>query len=331
MTDNLNQKQNQSVGPGSLAGKLADDRQIGFFEAFSGESCVKVLVLAALFVGLNFWQLGIMKGLWDRDANWSHGYLIPLFSLYLLYSEWGNIASAKRGSTSLSAAIGLPLMLLGIFAVPFAKVLIGTDWICQLCMIPTLLGMVLYVGGPKILRYAWVPIVYLALAMPFPESLYQSIAYPLQEFAALCTEMVMRLFGADMRSVGGTEMVVTSLSGKQYPLAVVEACSGVRSLMAFVALSTAMAFIERRPLWQRIVLIGSSLPITVFCNVLRVVATSTMFLIDKEELGKGVMHEFMGMALLVPALLMLLGLAWLLKRMFVEEDEDEEMVPEGGE
>ena len=171
------------------------------------------------------------------------------------------------------------------------------------------------------MKITWVPIVYLVLAIPIPDILYQNIAYPLQELAAQSTTLILQLCNVSI-DVNASSLNITSISGKVHPLQVVEACSGVRSLMAFVALSAAMAYIDDRPVWQRVVLILSSFPITMLCNILRVTATSTMFVIDKPELGKDFMHTFMGMALLVPALLMLLGLSWMMNHLFVEEDDD---------
>ena len=91
------------------------------------------------------------------------------------------------------------------------------------------------------------------------------------------------------------------------------------------ALSVATAYLDDRPNWQRIVLVAMGVPIAVICNVLRVVTTSTMYYLDRPELGHGFMHTFTGMLMLAPALLMLWGLSWLLRNLFVEaEDEPDE-------
>ena len=286
-------------------------------QAFSRSTCIKAAVIAFLFCGLNFWQFKRLVAGWRVDPNWSHGFLIPLFSVYLIYTRWDQLIAARRRIF----LWGLPICVLSLFTLVFSYFPLGVSWFCQLSMIPLLLGIVLYLAGPAVLRITWVPIVYLVLAIPIPDILYQNIAYPLQEFAAQSTTVILKLCGVQI-DVSASSLSITSLSGRVHPLQVVEACSGVRSLMAFVALSVAMAYIDDRPVWQRLVLIASSLPITVLCNVLRVTTTSTMFVIDQPELGKDFMHTFMGMALLVPALLMLLGLSWLMNHLFVENDDD---------
>ncbi|MDP6546375.1 MAG: exosortase/archaeosortase family protein [Phycisphaerae bacterium] len=288
-------------------------------QAFTPLAFIKIAIIAILFCGLNFWQFKKLYAGWLIDPNWSHGFLIPLFSIYLIYTRWDQLTAARRRV----CLWGLPIFLLSLFVLVYSFFPLGVYWFCQLSMIPLLLGIVLYLCGPQVLKITWVPIVFLLLAMPIPDILYQNIAYPLQELAAHGTTILLKLFNVEIE-VSASSLSITSISGRVHPLQVVEACSGVRSLMAFVALSTAMAYIDDRPVWQRLVLIFSSLPITVLCNILRVTATSTMFVIDRPEMGKDFMHTFMGMMLLIPALLMLLGLSWLMNHLFVDVDSDED-------
>ena len=287
-------------------------------QIFSHAAIVKVTVIACLFCGMNGWQFARLIAKWRVDSNWSHGFLIPLFSLYLIYVRWDQLKAAKRRVCIWGLAILLASLMVMIFSY-----FLGVNWFCQLSMIPLLLGIVLYLCGPAVLKLTWVPIVYLSLAMAIPDILYRDIAYPLQVIAAESTTVILKLCGVII-NIKGSSLTITSISGLEHPLQVVEACSGVRSLMAFVALSAAMAYIDDRPVWQRLVLIFSSFPITVLCNILRVTATASMFVIDKPELGQDFMHTFMGMALLVPALLMLLGISWLMNNLFVDDSDDDD-------
>lgn len=118
-------------------------------------------------------------------------------------------------------------------------------------------------------------------------------------------------------------------------LDVAEACSGMRLLMAFLALGVAMAYLDDKPIWQRMVLVAAAIPIAILCNVIRVAITCWMYYIDRKELGEEFMHYFTGVLMLVPAFLMLWGLArllralprffsWLVDKLFVEvSDEDD--------
>jgi exosortase len=281
-----------------------------------GSSWIKVLVLAGAFLWLTAWQYPTLVQMWLHDSNWSHGFIIPLFSLFLLYQRWSEVSSVRRRSCWL----GLPVMILGILAMLLSVFPVKNTWLSQLSMTVILFGLVLSLAGPQMTRLTWVPIFYLVLAMPIPDTLYTRIAYPLQELAASASAGLLRMLGAQI-SVVASRMEVTGQSGTVHGLTVAEACSGVRSLMAFVALGVAMAYITDRPIWQRIVLMLFILPVAIFCNILRVAGTCWMYVIDKPELGQRFMHKFMGMAMLVPAGLLFLLLSWVLKSLFVEVDE----------
>ncbi|MCY2924260.1 MAG: exosortase/archaeosortase family protein [Planctomycetota bacterium] len=278
---------------------------------------VKIAVLGVLLLALNYWQIQTLVDNWMADPNWSHGFIIPLFSLYLLFSRRDELFAAPTRI----CLWGLPILIVSLVAMALAFYPIQTNWISQLSITGMIFALVLYLAGPQVARLTWLPIFYLALAMPIPGALYTSIATPLQEFAAASSALLLKLFNVTLE-VTASHLDITSRTGVQHPLTVAEACSGVRSLMAFVALGVAMAYIEPRPWWQRTILVVSVLPITIACNILRVTATATMFVIDRPELGQEFMHTFMGMILLVPALGMLLLLSWVLKRLFVEEDDD---------
>jgi exosortase len=280
----------------------------------TSESWLKIGLLGSVFLLVNQWQFGTLVRQWLGDPNWTHGFIIPLFSLFLIYNWRDELQAAPRRV----CLWGLPVIVLGLLVQLFGLRLIQNNWISQLSMPILLFGMVLYLAGPRVAWLLFVPIFFLVLAMPIPESLYNQIAYPLQNFAARMSSGILRLFGTELTSQA-SHMEIVSLSGQTHPLTVAEACSGVRSLMAFVALGVALAYLERRPFWERAIIVLAAIPITILCNVLRVTITSLMFVIDKPELGKEFMHTFTGMVLLIPALFLLFGLGKLLSLVYVEE------------
>jgi exosortase len=173
------------------------------------------------------------------------------------------------------------------------------------------------------MRWAWLPVVYLILGMPLPDYVYEKIALPLQNLAAAASGKLLTLFGADVK-VDALRLDIVGMSGTHYPpVMVADACSGIRSMMAFIALAVAWAYITDRPWWQRLVLVLAGIPVMVACNILRVSLTCTMYVIDKPQFGQDLMHEFMGMALLIPALLLLMLLSKFLSSLFVEVEEED--------
>lgn len=288
-----------------------------FRQSFPAVTCAKILVLAGLFVWLNFWQFRILVRTWIDDPNWSHGLLIPLFSIYFLYSRRGELFAAGRRA----CLWGLPLMVAGILQVLIGVYPIQNHWFSHLGMITILSGLVLYLSGRRVSRLTWLPICFLVFALPIPGSLYSRIALPLQNLAAAASQAILKLCGVPI-VVKHSNLILLSASGMERELTVAEACSGMRMLMAFLALGVAMAYLDDRPIWQRVVLVIMGIPIAVLCNVFRVIITSAMYYWDRPELGKDFMHSFTGLLMLVPALLMLWGLGWLLRGLFVEDDEE---------
>ncbi len=304
----------------SLADMIGSDPQeISGSAGIPRSSWIKVVVLGLLVCAFYWSDMTKLVRGWLSDSNWSHGFIIPLFSLYLLYNWRGKFFAAHRRV----CLWGLMIVVLALLIKVYGAVVFPNNWIQQLTIPVMIFGAVLYLCGPRMAAITFVPIFFLALAMPLPDNLYQRISLPLQNFAAKMSAMILTGCGVTVK-VTSSHLEIVSTSGKMQQLTVAEACSGVRSLMAFVALGVAMAFVEERPFWQRMVIVFAGIPIAIFVNVLRVTATASMFYYDRPELGKDFMHHAMGMVLLIPALLMLFLLGVLLNRMYVDEDEDEE-------
>lgn len=318
MRDSHQANRSAETGPASLTDAVRVSRGPSFGQAFSTVTLARVAILAALFVAVNYWQLPDLVARWIGDTNWSHGFLIPLFSVYLLYVRWDELLAARRRV----CLAGLPIMVLGILIELVGFYPLGVTWISNLSIAIILFGLVLYLGGPEVLRITWVPILYLMLAMPLPARLYTSIALPLQNLAASWSTGILQLFGVQIQA-SASSLEIVSLSGVTHGVVVAEVCSGVRSLMAYVALGVAWAYLEQRPMWQRGVLVLSTVLIAVLCNVLRVTITCEMYVIDRPEWGQDFMHEFMGLLMLAPALVMFWLLSVLMQRLFIEVDDEE--------
>lgn len=303
---------------GRLAEMVAEATAPSFRQSFPAATCAKVAVLAGLLVWLNFWQFrDYLIPKWIDDTNWSHGFLIPLFSLYLLYGSRADLLAARRRV----CLGGLGVLILGILMVLVGVYPLQNPYTSHLGLIVMLLGLVLYLGGPRVIRVTWLPIAFLIFAMPLPDTQYSKIALPLQNLAAAASELVLKVFGVKITS-SHSALFMTSVSGITRNVQVAEACSGMRLLVAFLALGVAMAWLDEKPIWQRVVLVVMGAPIAILCNVLRVVITCAMHVHDRPELGESFMHEFTGMLMLIPALLMLGGLSWLLRRLVVEEEDE---------
>ena len=104
------------------------------------------------------------------------------------------------------------------------------------------------------------------------------------------------------------------------PLNVADACSGMRLLLAFVALGVAMAYLHYRPIWQRLVLLASTIPIAIFCNIVRVTTTGFIYVMIDKKYAVGIYHDMLGLAMLPLAFGLYGLLAWFMSSLFVDEN-----------
>jgi len=291
---------------------------------------IQLGVLVLLMVLLNMWQFSSMYRLW-QDPNWQHGYAIPFFTLLMLYLRRHEILSAPRVPSRLAVVLGGLVVLAGLAIVVGGFWPMKTRFVSGVGMVTMILGLVWFMNGWRILVLTAVPIMFLGFAVPLPDNIYKDIAFPLQNFAASVSASVMSMCGVKLMhsasamyvwGVGGTN-VISGVAGDPYTLTVAEACSGIRSMMAFLALGVIFAYIEARPVWQRITLVLIIIPVAIFVNVLRVIITALMFVWDKPELGSDFMHTFTGMLMLIPAGLIMACIWWLLKKIYVTDDEED--------
>jgi exosortase len=253
---------------------------------------------------------------WVTNSSWSHGFLIPAFSLYFLnqYKEQILRIEAKPSYS------GLFFLLCCLTFYPLNIVLFKVGYARPLVVVASLGAVVLFVGGWRIARYCWLPVLYLVFAVPLPDRLYRQFTDPMRRFAAQIAGVILGFVPDLYADVSGVVINVT-YRGVQLepPLDVAEACSGMRLLMAFLALGVAMAYLHYRPAWQRLILLCSTIPIAILCNIVRVTVTGFIYILGDPKYAQGIWHDALGM-LMLPLAFGLYGLlAWIMSNFFVEE------------
>ena len=278
---------------------------------------VRLAVIGVLVVLVYFPSISLMVHQWQTDGNWSHGWLVPVFSLYFLLVHRQELHDAPRRTNYL----GLVILLgsLGLFYVALAGRLVYPQ---QFSLVPCLLGLVLLLGGWRILRVAWFPIAYLLFAIPLPSALYFGLTFPLRRIASVVAGAALRFLPEVYTQVKGV-VVDYEYQGQTGSLNVEEACSGMRLMMAFCALGVAMAYLGERPLWHRVVMVLSCIPIAVFCNTIRVFVTGMVKVYGYDDWAQGSAHELLGLGMLPIALGLFAFVSYVLRNLFVEEHEEE--------
>jgi exosortase len=276
-------------------------------------------VLGTLFIAV-YWV--VLRWLWDKtnpiygEANWGHGICIPVVGLYYLYINRDDLLKRKIAPTWLG--LGIAFVALVIFAYGIWP---GQNQFTQGCaMIAALFGVVLLMCGWDVMKIAWFPIAYLVCGIPWPPLVYSWIASPLQELAAKFAVKTLQYTGVNAYRTG-TKINMMDANGHVNALNVAEACAGLRSLMTFITVGAAVAFLSARPLWQKIVITLSAIPIAIFCNVMRVAGQGLLDFYVSHQLSESFAHQFVGLIMLIPAFFLILMVGWILDHIFIEEAE----------
>jgi exosortase len=252
--------------------------------------------------------------------------LIPIAVLVAILLAATAAVSAWRGADELidradqhsAGWFGVFIMLFGIAVFQYAIFPGQNDFLKDFGMVITLFGVVLALAGWNVMRIAWFPIVFLVCGLPWPGLVYSKVAGPLQQLAANVAVWTLQLTGVEA-SVGGTKISMIGGDGNWRTLNVAEACAGMRSLMTFISVAAAVAFLSSRPVWQKLIVVLFAVPIAIFCNVMRVSGQGLLDRYVSHSLSENFAHQFVGLIMLIPAFLLILLVGWILDQIFVEQ------------
>jgi exosortase len=254
---------------------------------------------------------------WSQDARYSHGWLVPLFAIALLWMRREQRPTLSERSPS---PWGLLLVGLGAVSQSLGGYL-GSTWLTGLAVIPYLAGAAVLWGGRRELVWALPSILFLAFMVPLPWRLETALGPPLQTIATKLSTYALQSIGLMAFAQG----YIIRLG--EHQIGVVEACSGLSMLMTFLALATGAALVSRRPLLDRLLLVAASVPVALAANTARIVLTGLLY----EKAGSGAAevfyHDLAGWLMIPLALLLLWGLATLWSWIIVLETGGEREAP----
>jgi len=307
----------ENYAPLTQTGALSD-KKLTQWQQLGVHTFIKIAAIGVVFCLLFRIEINRIVGRWISDSSWSHGFIIPLFSLYFLHQSKNEIINLKTKPNYL----GLLFMLCAVLFYPFNLIQLRFGYLSPLAMIAALGAIVLFLGGWKMVKYTWLPVSYLFFAVPLPDRYYRGITIPMRKWAASVAGALLNFVKDIEADVSGVVIDVYYKGQKYEPsLDIAEACSGMRLLMAFVALGVAMAYLHKRPIWQRLVLLASTIPIAIFCNIVRVTVTGFIHVLIDPKYAQGFYHDLLGLGML-PLAFALYGLiAWLMSNIVVEEEK----------
>ena len=278
---------------------------------------VAVVGLVGLaFIGLFHFVLIQQGRLSWGNADWQHSFVVPVISLYMLW-QW------RQKILSLRPMLFWPGLIPLLLSVPcyllFQVGAFSNHMGQGISMLLGLFGVLLLLLGPRMIQPVFLPLAFLAFGITVSEMIMIEITFRLQGLAAHGGYVVLNLLGVVTDIDGHTLRVTHPRTGVVIPLNIAEACSGMRMLIAFLALGVAVALVGLKHWWQRIALIASGVPVALVMNIVRVAVLGLLSL-QNPEWARGQAHMFIGFVLLVGAFMLFLGLAWVLQKVVNEDD-----------
>lgn len=231
---------------------------------------------------------------WYVYSDYSHGFLVPFLTAYFL---WERREALQRTAVSPNP-LGAGLLGAGLFLLVVG--LVGVELYTQrFSFLIVLAGLVLLIGGWAYLRLVAFPLAFLIFMIPLPAIVVNTIAFPLQLFAAKTATFCLYSLGIPVLREGNVIMLAGTT------LEVAEACSGLRSLLALLALGTVYGYFSQETQWKRWTLVILSVPIAIAANAFRVSGTGILAHYFGIEAAEGFYHTFEGWIVFVVAFVLL--------------------------
>ncbi|HEX3746353.1 MAG TPA: exosortase/archaeosortase family protein [Bryobacteraceae bacterium] len=240
---------------------------------------------------------------WFNDENMGYAFFVPIVVAYIIWLDKDRIMQAPVKPcwpALFLVAWGFIQMLFGLLG--------AVSFFSRTAFIVTMAGVVWTIAGTAVIRTLLFPIVLSFFMVPIPLYVYQRMTLPLQSLASNFGAIGLSAIGIPVAQDGN---VLTLPDG--HSLDVVEACSGIRSLLSLTFLSMAYGRLFETRKWVRIVLLLATVPIAIFCNAARITLTGILTEY-KPEIAEGAYHAFEGWVIFMFELMCLLGFHKLLSR-----------------
>jgi len=257
----------------------------------------------ALLIGFLYKDIFVVlvRQWWD-DPNFSHGFFVPLLSAYLVWQKKDEVAALplKPSWWGLAVMVGAAgILVLGILGAEL--------FLSRSSFILLLGGLVIFFWGWARFRALIFPWVFLFLMVPLPTLVMNEITLPLQFFASNLAAGLLGLLGAPVLRDGNVIQLPTM------SLEVVEACSGIRSLVSLITLAVIYAYLLEKDKVIQVLLVLCAVPIAIAANGLRIMGTGLAGTYWSPDKAEGFFHEFSGWVIFILSLALLLGVHRLLR------------------
>ena len=257
-----------------------------------------------LLIAAYFPILRALVGQWVSDEDVGHGFFVVPVAAYIAWRSRAEIIAMEWKP----AWWGLGIMLWGLLQ-SYIGTLGAELFLQRTSFLISLVGLLLVLGGTRLVRLLAFPLLLLPFMIPIPAVIYNQITFPLQLFASRVAEGSLSLLGIPVLRDGN----VLELASQK--LSVVEACSGIRSLLSLTFLSLVYAYFFDQRVWMRWALLVGTVPIAILANAGRVTITGILSEFNP-ELAQGFFHSLEGWIIFLIALVMLVVLHVGIRRVY---------------
>ena len=248
-------------------------------------------ILILLIILVNIAEINNLVGDWLYDSNYSHGFLVIPVAIFLIWRKRKELLLPARPSRwgILLFGFGSLLYILGIAS--------SEHFTTRVSMLMMITGISLYYMGETNFRKIWFSFVFLIFMVPIPAVIYYSATFPMQLFASKISEVFLHVLGVPLVRYGN----ILNLPG--YSLEVVEACSGLRSLVSLLALSSLYGHLTLSGKIRPLILFLAAIPIAIAMNILRLIFSAIAAYTISVEFAEGFLHEIAGIMVFIVALI----------------------------
>jgi exosortase len=242
--------------------------QVTKLETSSANRTATYIAAGLLAISLAWTYANPLSGLWNRwstDPAYGHGFFVPLFALFLLWYRRQYFPAKPQGSWW-----GIVLILMAI-AIKTAADYLYYSLVAAVSIVPMAGGIFLLLFGWSGLRWYGPSVIFLSFMVPLPGMLADLLSHPLQRVATIASTYLVQLVGIPAVAEGNVIVLTHAKIG------VIEACNGLRMLILFFAVATAVAVLINRPWWCRLAVLASAIPVALAANILRITSTAIAY------------------------------------------------------
>jgi exosortase len=273
-----------------------------------------LILSSLLLLGIVTWSyhnvIFSMYNEWQKNPDSSVGLLVPFIVIVLLWHERKKI---KICQIKPCWFLGIVILIISQLTRIWSLVFFYQSGI-RYSFVLTIAGIVLMILGTKVFRTVVFILLFLFLMVPTPTCIQNSISAPLQNLAVSGTVFLLEVFSIEVVQKGNVVMLNGNI-----PMAVAEACNGLRLLTAFIIVTASLIYFMKCSRFHKFALLLSSIPIAIVCNIIRLCLTAAVMMIISVEVGQRFFHDFAGLSMMPIAVLLLFAELRLMDKIFVPE------------